>query len=416
MEEKNSKDGRVLHIDVGDRAEGAADECCAAAADECCVELHSFDDMGLRPELLRGIFAYGFERPSAIQRRAILPIVQGRDTIAQAQSGTGKTGAFAVAALQRVDAALPACQALLLANTRELAAQTLSVVEAIGRFIPALSFQLAVGGGRVEAGPRSGGGGGRAHVVVGTPGRVLDLARRRLLRLHELRLLVLDEADEMLSGTLAEQVRDVVRLLPRAARIALFSATLPPGVLELSSLFMSAPSRILVPPERLTVELIRQFYVAVGEDRFKLDTLCDLYESLDIAQAVIFVNGRARVEWLTASMRDRDFAVSAVHGSMAQEERSAVMRDFRTGVTRVLIATDLIARGIDVQQVSLVINYDLPLDRENYLHRIGRSGRYLRRGVAINLLTGTRRDIDMMRDIESHYGTRVVEMPSDLKL
>jgi translation initiation factor 4A len=186
----------------------------------------------------------------------------------------------------------------------------------------------------------------------------------------------------------------------------------PLEVLEVTSNFMRDPVRILVKRDELTLEGIRQFYVAIEKEEWKLDTLCDLYETLTITQAIIYVNKRRQVDWLTEQMQTRDFTVSAMHGEMDQRERDLIMREFRTGSSRVLITTDLLARGIDVQQVSLVINYDLPTNRENYIHRIGRSGRFGRKGVAINFLTTG--DVQYMRDIEQFYNTQIEEMPMNV--
>jgi translation initiation factor 4A len=225
-------------------------------------------------------------------------------------------------------------------------------------------------------------------------------------------LFSLDEADELLNRGFKDQIYDIFKFLPETVQVALFSATMPLEVLEVTGTFMRDPVRILVKRDELTLDGIRQFYVAVEKEEWKLDTLCDLYETLTITQAIIYVNKRRQVDWLTEQMKNRDFTVSAMHGEMNQRERDIIMREFRTGSSRVLITTDLLARGIDVQQVSLVINYDLPTNRENYIHRIGRSGRFGRKGVAINFLTAT--DVQYMRDIEQFYNTQIEEMPMNV--
>jgi len=225
-------------------------------------------------------------------------------------------------------------------------------------------------------------------------------------------MFVLDEADEMLSRGFKEQIYDVFTTMPQNIQVILLSATMPGDVLEVTTKFMNDPIKILVKKEELTLEGIRQFYVTVEREEWKLDTLCDLYETLTITQAVIFSNTRRKVDWLTEKMRARDFTVSAMHGDMDQKERDVIMKEFRTGSSRVLITTDLLARGIDVQQVSLVINYDLPNNRENYIHRIGRGGRFGRKGVAINFVTDE--DRRTLRDIEQFYNTQVQEMPMNV--
>ncbi|CAO3669589.1 unnamed protein product [Umbelopsis ramanniana] len=369
----------------------------------------NFDNMNLKNELLRGIYAYGFERPSTIQQRAIMPVIKGHDVIAQAQSGTGKTATFSISILQRIDVTLKATQALILAPTRELALQIQKVVLALGDFMGA-ECHACVGGTNVREDMeklRSG-----CHVVVGTPGRVYDMINRGAFKTDHMKMFVLDEADEMLSRGFREQIYDVFQLLPTETQVVLLSATMPPDVLEVTSKFMREPVRILVKRDELTLEGIKQFYVAVEKEEWKLDTLSDLYETVTITQAVIFCNTRRKVDWLTDKLHAREFTVSAMHGDMSQEQREVIMKEFRSGSSRVLITTDLLARGIDVQQVSLVINYDLPANRENYLHRIGRGGRFGRKGVAINFVTSE--DVRMLRDIESFYNTQIEEMPMNV--
>merc|ERR1719428_217632 len=304
--------------------------------------------MNLREELLRGIYDYGFEKPSAIQSRAIVPCIKGMDVIAQAQSGTGKTATFSIAILEKIDTGLRECQALILAPTRELAQQIQKVVMSLGDYMGA-QCHACIGGTSVREDMRKLDVG--QHIVVGTPGRVFDMISRKVLRPNDIKQFVLDEADEMLSRGFKDQIYDVFRHLNQEIQVILLSATMPQEVLEVTTRFMREPVRILVKKEER-----------------KLDTLCDLYETLTITQAVIFCNTRRKVDWLTEKMHQRDFTVSAMHGDMDQKERDVIMREFRSGSSRVLITTDLLARGIDVQQVSLVINYDLPTNRENYIH------------------------------------------------
>jgi len=371
--------------------------------------VESFDQMALKEELLRGIYAYGFEKPSAIQQRAIVPCCQQRDVIAQAQSGTGKTATFAVAILQQIDTSLKECQALVLAPTRELALQIQKVIAALGDYLQ-VQVHACIGGTNVKEDQRRLDVG--THVIVGTPGRVNDMIERRSLRTNKIKLFVLDEADEMLSRGFKDQIYDVFKFMPQNIQVILLSATMPAEVLEVTKRFMRDPVRILVKKEELTLEGIRQFYVFVEKEDWKLDTLCDLYETVSITQAVIFCNTRRKVDWLTDQMAKRKFTVSAMHGDMDQAQRDMIMREFRSGSSRVLITTDLLARGIDVQSVSLVINYDLPSNRENYIHRIGRSGRFGRKGVAINFVT--EEDKRTLKDIEQFYNTTVDEMPMNV--
>uniref|UniRef100_A0A8C7BD64 RNA helicase n=1 Tax=Neovison vison TaxID=452646 RepID=A0A8C7BD64_NEOVI len=348
----------------------------------------TFDTMGLREDLLRGIYAYGFEKPSAIQQRAIKQIIKGRDVIAQSQSGTGKTATFSISVLKCLD-----IQGLL----------------ALGDYMN-VQCHACIGGTNVGEDIRKLDYG--QHVVAGTPGRVFDMIRRRSLRTRAIKMLVLDEADEMLNKGFKEQIYDVYRYLPPATQVVLISATLPHEILEMTNKFMTDPIRILVKRDELTLEGIKQFFVAVEREEWKFDTLCDLYDTLTITQAVIFCNTKRKVDWLTEKMREANFTVSSMHGDMPQKERESIMKEFRSGASRVLISTDVWARGLDVPQVSLIINYDLPNNRELYIHRIGRSGRYGRKGVAINFVKND--DIRILRDIEQYYSTQIDEMPMNV--
>jgi len=293
--------------------------------------------------------------------------------------------------------------------TRELASQTDRVILAIGDYM-SVQTHCCVGGKSIGEDIRRLDHG--VHVVSGTPGRVYDMIKRRTLRTRQVRLLVLDEADEMLNRGFKEQIFDIYRYLPPETQVVLVSATLPREVLQVTDKFMTDPVKILVKRDELTLEGIKQFFVAVEKEDWKFDTLCDLYDTLTITQAVIFCNKRKKVEWLAEKMRANNFTVSAMHGDMPQKDRDSVMSEFRSGSSRVLITTDIWARGLDVQQVSLVINYDLPVNRELYIHRIGRSGRFGKKGVAVNFVRDE--DVRTLKDIERYYSTDIDEMPMNV--
>lgn len=269
----------------------------------------SFEDMNLNNDLLRGVFAYGFERPSAIQQRAIAPCIQGRDVIAQAQSGTGKTATFSIAVLQNISTQIPECQALILAPTRELAQQIQKVVLALGDHLK-VKCHACVGGTSVGTDLSLLQEG--VHVIVGTPGRVYDMIQRKALRPDKIKMFVLDEADEMLSRGFKDQIYDVFKELPTDMQVILLSATMPIEVLEVTKKFMRNPTNILVKKEELTLEGIKQFYISIQREEWKFDTLCDLYETLTITQAVIFCNTRRKVDWLARQMTIKDFTVSSM--------------------------------------------------------------------------------------------------------
>lgn len=369
--------------------------------------VRSFDDMGLRDEILRGIYSFGFEKPSAIQERAVVPVTTGRDVIAQAQSGTGKTGAFTIGMLQTIDTSVKHIQALVMAPTRELAEQIHSVVRGLGAHMgiqTILAIGGAMGGDQVRAIQEG------AHVMIGTPGRIYDLITNRVgpQCVSGLKTIILDEADEMLSIGFQDQVREVFMAVPQDSQVCLFSATLNPDVMSLAKKFMRNPIEILVETEDLTLEGIKQFYVQLREQD-KFGCLMDLYQSMAITQCLIYCNSRGRVEEVAAELIKNNFTVGAIHGQMSWDERKAIMDSFRSGRLRVLIATDLLSRGIDVQQVSVVINYDIPRNVASYLHRIGRSGRYGRKGVGINFVTES--SWDGLDAIRSHYKTEIDELP-----
>ncbi len=370
--------------------------------------VETFDELNLKSELLRGIYGYGFEKPSAIQQKAILPIIKQRDVIAQAQSGTGKTAAFAIGSLQLVDATKDEIQCLVLSPTRELAQQTSIVYQFLGECLK-VKVTLLIGGTKVGAdldklkeGPQ---------VLVGSPGRVLDLIRRKQISLAYLQTFILDEADEMLSKGFIDNIKEIISLIPTTTKILLFSATMPKEIVEITTKFMKDPAKILVKNEELTLEGIKQYYVYLKKED-KLDVLLQIYRGIEIAQAIIYCNSKKSVDFVSEELKKKGHMVSSIHGDLKQYERDQVMRDFRNGATRVLITTDLLARGIDVYQVSLVINYELPREKETYIHRIGRSGRFGRKGNAINFVTPAEKDeLDI---IQKFYNTTIEALPSDL--
>lgn len=370
--------------------------------------VETFDELSLKPDLLRGIYGYGFDKPSNIQQRAILPIIKGRDVIAQAQSGSGKTGTFVIGSLQLIDLSKLEVQALILAPTRELAHQIYTVYTFIGEFLKVKVLNL-IGGTQVRDSVKSLENG--VHVVVGSPGRVLNMLEKRHLKLTYLKCLILDEADDLLTKGFLENMKSIISLIPAECRINLFSATMPKEIVQLTTNFMNNPAKILVKSEELTLLGIKQYYIILKKE-WKLDTLLNLYKGLDIAQAIIFCNKKSSVISLTEEMRKRGHMVSCIHSELPMSERARVMNEFRSGATRVLISTDLTARGIDVYQVSIVINYDLPSQYETYIHRIGRSGRFGRKGNAINFVLPDEKDV--LDGIIKFYDTTIEQLPQNL--
>jgi translation initiation factor 4A len=379
-------------------------------ADDTYEEYSTFDSMDLPMDLLRGIFGYGFEKPSEIQKKGIVPIAKGRDLIAQAQSGTGKTGTFTIGSLARVDPSLKFVQVLCMLPTRELAQQVELVASALGSNMGIKTY-AAMGKTPVREDIRALDRG--VQFLVGTPGRIYDLMNRKAFATEHIKVIIIDEADQMLEDRFREQLQCILNLgFPTTARCALFSATMNDDVIEFANKLLDNPVRILISPEEVNLKGIRQFRVVLDREDWKFEVLLDLYKNLNITQALIYCNKRQKAEWLAEKMTAAGFPITCIHGDMEVRERMDRMTSFRKGDTRVLISTDLLARGIDVQQVSLVINYELPPQMDNYIHRIGRSGRYGRKGTAINLLSTE--DSRLMKDIETYYKIEVNNLPEDL--
>ena len=373
--------------------------------------IHNWEELEIEPKILRGIFAHGFEKPSPIQQRAIKPVIEGRDVIAQAQSGTGKTATFTIGALQRVNIAESSTQVLILSPTRELSSQTAKVVSSLGSFMDGLKIQTLFGGSSIEEGS-SFSSRNIPHIICGCPGRVHDMMRRDRISSKSIKLIILDEADEMLSAGFKEQVYNIFQHLNSDVQVCLFSATLPDGINTIIEKIMRNPMKISVKREQLTLEGISQYYIAVNDDREKYTTLKNIFSFITLSHTIIYCNSIKRVQDLYEAMCEDGFPVCRIHSNMDKSERDKAFNDFRNGNSRVLISSNVTARGIDIQQVSVVINFDLPKCVHNYLHRIGRSGRWGRKGVGINFIT--RRDIMQIKKIEEHYSTQISEMPSEL--
>ena len=378
------------------------------------MSFESWDDedtLSLKTKLLRGIYAYGFENPSPIQKKAIIPLVKRRDVIAQAQSGTGKTGAFVVGSLQVLDESLREPQILVLAHTRELARQIFKVVSSLGNQMD-MSHQLLVGGTSTEE-DRDKLETNHPQIIIGCPGRVHDMIRRKYLSTQHIGLMILDEADELLSHGFKDQIYKIFQFMNNDIQIGLFSATMPAELNSLTAKFLRRPVKILIQKEMLTLQGIQQFHINLDNDEHKYTTLKDLFGTLSVSQAIIYCNSIRRVDDLYEAMKHDEFPVERLHGSLDESERRSIYATFKNGSCRVLIATDLLARGIDIQQVSIVINFDVPKSVHTYLHRIGRSGRWGRKGVGINF--DTRRDVPKLKEIEQFYSTQVKEFPQNYK-
>lgn len=373
------------------------------------MNITSWDDLNCNTNLLRGIYAYGFEAPSPIQKQAILPMFNKRDIIAQAQSGTGKTGCFTIGTLNVIDTSKQIVQAIIMSPTRELSIQIKDVIDSIGSMMPGLRTQLLIGGTSIDEDIHSLNT-QTPQVVIGCSGRIHDMLRRKKLNPAHLRILVLDEADEMLSSGFKEQVYNIFQYMPRDVQVALFSATIPQEVNALTEKFLRDPVKILVKTEALTLEGIQQYYVALESDEQKYETLKDIYGIISMSQCIIYCNSVKRVQDLYEAMMIDNFPVCQIHSGMDNAERKRSYTDFKNGIYRVLISSNVTSRGIDIQQVSTVINFDIPKCIHNYLHRIGRSGRWGRKGVGINFVT--RHDSRKIKELEQYYSTQINELPA----
>jgi len=399
------------HDETPSSASTGADNGSMSASDSH-PEFKVWEDVSeISPDLLRGIYAYGFEKPSNIQQKSIMSIIHRRDVIAQAQSGTGKTGAFTVAALQSVDISKASTQILILAPTRELARQIYDVILGLSAMMSGLHIRLLVGGTSTSedaAELRK----SVPHIIVGCPGRVFDMIRRNHIQSSHIHMLVLDEADEMLSAGFNDQIYNIFQYMPSEIQVVLFSATMPTELYNLTEKFMRNPVNIQVKAEQLTLEGIQQHYVALDDDVQKYLTLKDLFKTISVSQCIIFCNSTKRVADLHEAMLFDGFPVCCIHSGMEKgdnRDREKAYQEFKAGLHRVLISSNVTARGIDIQQVSTVINFDMPQDVHIYLHRIGRSGRWGRKGVAINFIT--RRDMRIKKEIEAYYETSITELP-----
>jgi translation initiation factor 4A len=394
-------------VKVEPEPEAVVDKTDAAVV-AAAEEVDSFDELGLKETLLRGLYGYGFEKPSKIQKRAVPMILTGGDVIAQSQSGTGKTGAFSISVLQLIDETVQSTQALIISPTHELSRQTMSVIDNIATYMKVTTCSV-IGGtnvGECKSNLQK-----NPHIVIGTPGRILDMMQKEFFDTSKLKIMVFDEADEILSSGFKDTIYNIVKLTPKNMQITLFSATMPADVVELTDRFMNKPKRLLMKNDVLTLEGIKQYYVNTKDNNWKYDVLIDIYETISISQCIIYCNSKKRVNELGNALVNQEFPVLMIHGEMPSGERKDTMERFKKGEGRILITTDLLARGIDVQQLSLVINFDLPIDNETYIHRIGRSGRYGRKGIAINFMTD--RDTYRLREIEKFYNTQIESLPEN---
>ncbi|PVV04424.1 hypothetical protein BB560_001079 [Smittium megazygosporum] len=374
----------------------------------------TFEELGLHPNLLKGIYDLKFMKPSKIQEKA-LPLLLAnppKNMIGQSQSGTGKTAAFVLTMLSRIDYSLQKTQAICLGPTRELVRQIMEVVLEMGKYTPLIA-QSAIRDTDAAAFSDT------PHLIVGTPGSLTNLIRKKILSLANVKIFVLDEADNLIAQqSLGDQSIRIRNLMPKGCQIVLFSATFSPQVRTFAGRFAPDANEISLKTEELTVEGIKQFYMNCKSDEHKIEVLIALYSLLTVGQSIIFTHRRDVADKIAAKMTADGHKVVSLHGKFESQDRDRIMDDFKKGVTKVLITTNVIARGIDIQQVNMVVNFDIPLDGEGrpdpetYLHRIGRTGRFGRTGVSINFVKDEK-TYNQMKVIQDYFGCNIVRVPTE---
>lgn len=368
---------------------------------------NEFADYLLKRELLMGLYEMGFERPSPIQEESIPAAISGRDILARAKNGTGKTGAYLIPTLHLVDTTKPHIQAMILVPTRELALQTAQIAKEMGKHMGLQVMTTTGGTGLQDDIVRLH---NAVHIIVCTPGRILDLMGRNIAKVDKCKILVLDEADKLLSMDMNSMLDDIIKYLPKSRQIMLFSATFPITVKSFKDKYLENPYEINL-MESLTLKGVTQYYAFV-EERQKVHCLNTLFSKLQTNQAIIFCNSVQRVELLCKKMVDLGYSCFFIHAKMDQAHRNRVFHDFRAGLCRNLVCTDLFTRGIDIQAVNVVINFDFPKNAETYLHRIGRAGRFGHLAVAVNLIT--EQDGPSLFKIEQELGATIQPIPAEI--
>lgn len=372
----------------------------------------NFDSLNLSQNLLKGVYLHGFTQPSKIQIKGIGSINTGKDCILQSQSGTGKTATYLLGVLNRLESTEKACQGIIITPTRELANQVVDVAANLSKYTE-YNIAKCTGGTDINQTRNEL---KTASIVIGTIGRIYHMIMEKKINIHKLKFIVLDEADEILSDGINDKLQDIFDKMPSGIQVILISATMSINVFNASKKFMHEPIKILLKNNEVIVDLISQFYLDVETEEFKFDTLLDLYNIVSTSQAIIFCNTIRKVEWLEQNLKQNNFAITVIHSNMNQSERDNVVKDFRDGKTRLLLTTDLLSRGIDIPQVNMVINYDLPPNKETYVHRIGRCGRFDKKGVAITMVKMTDpTDVKTFNKMKHFYKMDIKELPESIE-
>ena len=365
-----------------------------------------FEELQIDDRILRAVEDMGFEEASPIQAKAIPVVLEGKDIVGQAQTGTGKTAAYSIPMLQKIDPSVKKVQAIVLCPTRELAVQVAEEIRRLAKYMSDIKVLPVYGGQEIVRQIKSLKTG--VQIVVGTPGRVMDHMRRKTVRFDNVSMVILDEADEMLDMGFREDMETILTGTPEDRQTVLFSATMPKAIMDIAKKFQKDAEVVKVVRKELTVENIDQYYYEV-RPKNKNEVLCRLIDIYNPRLSVVFCNTKKKVDELISELKGRGYFADGIHGDMKQAQRDRVMSDFREGKTEILIATDVAARGIDVSNVDVVFNYDLPQDEEYYVHRIGRTGRAGKEGLAFSFISG--KEVYKLKDIEHYCKTKIKAKP-----
>jgi superfamily II DNA/RNA helicase len=372
---------------------------------------NNFDNLNLNTNLIKGIYLYGFNQPSKIQIKGITSINTGRDCILQSQSGTGKTATYLLGVMNRLESNSNNCQGIIITPTRELTNQVYDVAIHLGKFLK-IKIVKCTGGtdlNQTKIDMKN------SNLVIGTLGRIYHMILENRLNIFNLKFIVLDEADELLDDGITDKLHFILEKAPSGIQTVLISATISNNILNVIKKYIYDPIKILLKNNEITVDLITQFYLDVEIEEYKFDTLLDLYNLISTSQTIIFCNTIRKVEWLEENLKLNNFPITVIHSSMTQKERDNIVKEFRDGKTRLLLTTDLLSRGIDIPQVNMVINYDLPPNKETYIHRIGRCGRFDKKGVAITMIKMTDPvDVKTFNKMKHFYKIDISEMPDNI--
>lgn len=371
----------------------------------------NFEGLNLNEFLLKGVYIYGFTKPSPIQIKGIESINTGKDCLLQSQSGTGKTATYLLGVLNKIEEN-DKTQCVIITPTRELSDQVYNVARELSKFTN-ITIEKCVGGTNItESKDKL----KKANVIIGTIGRIHHMINEKKLLTHSCKTIVIDEADDILADGINDKLEYIFEKMPIGNQTILISATMNVNVFNFSKKLMHDPIKILLKNTEIAVDLISQFYIDVESEDYKFDTLMDLYNLMSTSQAIIFCNTIRKVDWLKENLEKNNFTITCIHGKMQQTERDSVVNQFREGKTRLLLTTDVLARGIDIPEVNLVINYDLPPNKETYIHRIGRCGRFGKKGVSISMVKSSdQSDIKTLQRMKQFYKLDIKEMPADIE-